>query len=182
MTALYGLVVTAASQSRAPNILLPSTPDLVWSLVLTVITGFVVMRYALPAIGKVLDERSQKIEGSLAQAQQVRDEANAMMDTRQAMMDQARADAAKTRDEARAQAADIVKQGQAQGAAEAQRITSAAQVEIEAQRQAAQESLRGDVGTLATALTSALVGQALASQAAQSQVIDSLLDQLEAGV
>ena len=62
---------------------------------------------------------------------------------------------------------------------EAARITATAQVAIEAERQQAVNSLRNEVGALATELASKIVGEALDDQVRQSRIVDRFLEDLE---
>jgi F-type H+-transporting ATPase subunit b len=62
---------------------------------------------------------------------------------------------------------------------EAARITASAQVAIEAERQQAVNSLRNEVGALATELASKIVGEALDDQVRQSRIVDRFLEDLE---
>ena len=62
---------------------------------------------------------------------------------------------------------------------EAARITATAQAAIESERQQAINSLRSEVGTLATELASKIVGEALDDQVRQSRIVDRFLSDLE---
>ena len=63
--------------------------------------------------------------------------------------------------------------------AEARRVTEAANVQIEAERQQALTSLRAEVGALATDLAGRIVGESLQDEARQSRVVDRFLDDLD---
>ena len=65
---------------------------------------------------------------------------------------EARAEASRIREEAREQGAQIVAQHREQAVTEAERITSAAQAQIEVERAQALAQLKGEVGTIATTL------------------------------
>ena len=69
--------------------------------------------------------------------------------------------------------------GQAQ--AEAARITESAKKQIEAERQQAMVSLRGEVGRLSTDLACRIVGESLHDEARQRGIVDRFLAELEAG-
>jgi len=62
---------------------------------------------------------------------------------------------------------------------EAARITASAHASIEAERQQAINSLRNEVGALATELASKIVGEALDDQVRQSRIVDRFLADLE---
>jgi F-type H+-transporting ATPase subunit b len=62
---------------------------------------------------------------------------------------------------------------------EASRITAGARAAIEAERQQAMNALMQEVGSIATALASKIVGESLEDQARQSRVVDRFLEDLE---
>jgi F-type H+-transporting ATPase subunit b len=98
-----------------------------------------------------------------------------------AQLDDARHEAARMREEAREQGAAIIAEMRERAEAEARRITDAAQSQIEADRQQAFTSLRGEVGTLATELASRIVGESLTDVARQTRMVDRFLDELDSG-
>jgi F-type H+-transporting ATPase subunit b len=169
-----------AAEESTTNLLLPHDYDLVWSLVIVTIVGFVFYRYVLPKFQAVLDERTAKIEGGISQAEQAQQEAAAALAEYHQQLAESRADAAKTREEARAEGAVIVAELKTKANEEAARIVETAHRQIEAERQAAAVSLRAEVGTLATELASRIVGESLQDSARQSRVVDRFLDELEA--
>ncbi|MAB19699.1 MAG: F0F1 ATP synthase subunit B, partial [Microbacterium sp.] len=65
-------------------------------------------------------------------------------------------------------------------ASEAARITASAHSQIEAERQAALVSLRGEVGTLALDLAGGVIGETLSDDAKAQAVVDRFLADLEA--
>ncbi|MDR2722630.1 MAG: F0F1 ATP synthase subunit B [Cellulomonadaceae bacterium] len=162
------------------SLFLPEPADLFWSAVVLAIIAVVFYKMVLPPMNKILDERAEKIEGGLAQAAKAQEAAEQALANRQAMMEQAHADAAKARDEAREQGKQIIADSRASAQVEAQRIADAAGRQIDADKQAAAVALRSDVGELATELASKIVGESLADDAAKSRMVDRFLDDLEA--
>ncbi|AEG45023.1 F0F1 ATP synthase subunit B [Isoptericola variabilis] len=177
-------VVVAAEETEVSglDLFLPAGYDLLWSAVITLVIAFVFYRYVLPRFNAVLDERTAKIEGGLAKAEQAQQEAAAALAEYHQQLADARAEAAQTREEARAEGAAIVAEMRAKAQEDAQRIVETAKRQIEAERQAAAVSLRAEVGVLATELASKIVGESLQDQARQSRVVDRFLDELEATV
>lgn len=171
---------TVAAAEEAPNILLPTVPDIVWSLVIFVVIAVVLGRYAVPRLTAILDERSERIESGLRLADEAKAAAARSREDIEAELAEARREAAGMRERAHEEGKQIVAEARERARAEAERITSQAQRQIEADRQAAQISLRTDVGMLATELASRIVGESLREQALQSRVIDRFLDEIEA--
>ena len=173
-------LLTAAEEAETPNPLLPETYDIVWSLFIVIILGFVFLKYALPKIQAVLDERTELVEGGLAKAEAAQAEAAAAKDEYQQQLTEARTEAARIREEARAEGTAIVAESRTRASAEAARIVENAQRQIDAERQQASVSLRNEVGELATELASKIVGESLADEARRSRVVERFLDELEA--
>ena len=76
-------------------------------------------------------------------------------------------------------AKSIVAAGRAEAQDEANRILEVAQRQILAERQAAQISLRAEVGLLASELAEKIIGEQLRDTALTSRVVDRFLDELE---
>ena len=172
-------LVQAADEAETPNPLLPEMYDIVWSLVIVITLGFVFLKYALPKIQAVLDERTELVEGGLAKAESVQAEAAAALVEYQQQLNDARTEAARIREEARAEGSAIVAESRTRATAEAARIVENAQRQIDAERQQASVSLRNEVGALATELASKIVGESLEDEARRSRVVERFLDDLE---
>ena len=175
-------VLPAASEGgeEGGNMLLPETSDLVWGTVAFVIIAVVLLRYALPRFTKVLDERTRRIEEGLELADKAKeDQTNAELKAAR-LVEDARRDAAKIREDAQAQAKEIVAVAREAAQGEAGKAMDAAERQIQADRQAAQISLRTDVGLLASSLAEKIVGEQLKDTELSARVIDRFLDDLEA--
>lgn len=172
--------IMAAGEPTGLNLFIPAGYDIFWSAVVMVIIGVPFYLWVLPTFTRILDERTAKIEGGLNQAQEAQAEADALLADYKAQLSEARTEAARIREEARTEAGQIVSEAKDQAVVDAQRINENAKRQIESERQAAEVSLRGDVGTLATELASKIVGESLEDVARQSRVVDRFLDDLEA--
>jgi len=175
-------VLPAASEGgeESGNMLLPETSDLVWGTVAFVIIAVVLLRYALPRFTKVLDERTRRIEEGLELADKAKeDQTNAELKAAR-LVEDARRDAAKIREDAQAQDQEIVAAAREAAQGEAGKALDAAERQIQADKQAAQISLRTDVGLLASSLAEKIVGEQLKDTELSARVIDRFLDDLEA--
>ncbi|MFW7413587.1 F0F1 ATP synthase subunit B [Demequina sp. SO4-18] len=176
------VIVVAAGESEYPNPLIPAAYDILWSSVVFLIVVGVFMKVLLPKLQKVLDERAETIEGGILKAEKAQAEAAAALEEYTAQLTEARAEAARIREDARAEAGQIVAETREHAAEDAQRLVQTAHKQIDAERQQAIVSLRGEVGSLASELASRIVGESLADDARQQRIIDSFLDDLEAQV
>jgi F-type H+-transporting ATPase subunit b len=174
--------VLAAEEGGGQNPFLPASYDIIWSIVCLVIIGLYLYKKVLPGIGKVLDARTEKIEGGIAKAEQMQAQATAALAENERGLEEARHEAARVREGAQEEGKTIVAEARARAQAEANRIVENAQRTIEAERQQAVVSLRAEVGALASELASRIVGESLLDDARRTRVIDRFLDELEAGV
>ena len=157
--------------------ILPHAHEIFWSAVVLLLILLVVGRYALPRLYAVLDERAQRIQEGLDLADKAKqDQADAEKRATR-LVDEARREAARIRDNAQGEAKEII--AKARDDAEAAGIVEGAQRQILAEKQAAQISLRTDVGMLASTLAERIVGEHLGDTALSERVIDRFLDELE---
>jgi F-type H+-transporting ATPase subunit b len=173
-------LVHAAEGEAVQNPLIPAIYDIVWSLIPFALILFLFWKVVLPRMQKTLDARSAAIEGGMKLAETAQAEAAAALDEYNKQLADARAEAAKIREQARLDGTKILTELKEQAAAEAARITQAAQAQIEAERQTALVSLRSEVGTLAIDLASGVIGESLSEDKRASAIVDRFLADLEA--
>ena len=169
-----------AAEGSNQNPLLPATYDIVWSAIAFLIILVAFWKVFLPKVQVMLDARAEAIEGNIAKADEAQAKAEAALQEYTAQLASARQEAGEIRDSARADANKIVAKAKEDAVAEQARITHAAQVQIEAERQSAMVSLRKDVGSLAINLASGVVGESLSDDNKASALVDRFLADLEA--
>lgn len=162
------------------NPLLPGIPDLLWGALCFIVILFFFWKRVLPRMQKLLDERAEAIEGNIAKADEAQAKAEALLEEYTAQLAEARSEAAKIREQARADGAKILAELKEQATLEAARVTTNAQAQIEAERQAAVVSLRTEVGSLAIDLASGVVGEVLSDDTKAQAIVDRFLAELEA--
>lgn len=174
-------MILAEGEATVPGykLLIPAVPEIVWSLIFLVIFAVVFMRFVLPRLNAVLDERSAKIEGGLQKAQEVQEEAERLRSDNEQELAAARQEAAGIREKARQDGARIVEEAKARADAESERILAAGRQHLTAERLAASTQLRSEVGTLASDLASKIVGESLTDDERSNRVIDRFLADLE---
>jgi len=168
-----------AAEGEASNPLLPAIYDIVWSIIPFALVLLLFWRVVLPRLQKTLDERSEAIEGGIAQAESAQAEAKEALEKYNALLADARAEAASIRDQARAEGTQILQEMKNSAQAEADRIAENAQAQIEAEHHQAVLSLRKEVGNLALDLASAVVQERLSEDAKAASVVDKLLADLD---
>jgi F-type H+-transporting ATPase subunit b len=168
-----------AAEGEATNPLLPAIYDIVWSIIPFALVLFLFWRLVLPRLQKTLDERSAAIEGGIAQAQNAQAEAKVALEKYNALLQEARSEAAEIRDKARTEGSVILAEMKESAQAEANRIAQSAKAQIETERHQAVLSLRKEVGTLALDLAAAVVQERLNEDAQAASVVDKLLADLD---
>ena len=161
------------------NPLVPNLTESISGLLAFLIVFGVLAKLVMPRAQKILEDRTNAIEGGIQRAKQVQDEADARLKDYQDQLAAARHEASRLREEAREQGAQILAQMRAEGEAQRQRLIDSAQETIDANRQQALNSLRAEVGSLAIQLASRIVGESLEDEARQRRTVDRFLAQLE---
>ncbi len=172
-------LATEEGQSGGTAFILPHAHEIFWAAIVLLLILLVVGRYALPRLYAVLDERAQRIQEGLDLADKAKQEQAGAEKRATRLVDEARREAARIRDNAQGEAKEIIAKARTDAQAEAAGIIEGAQRQILAEKQAAQISLRTDVGMLASTLAERIVGEQLSDTALSERVIDRFLDELE---
>ena len=162
-----------------PNILMPALYDIVWSLIAFAILLFVFWKFVLPMVKKVLEERTEKIEGGIERAEAAQREAKEALDKYNEQLAEARGEAAKIREDARLQGQQILSDMKADAQKESDRIVANGQQQLQAQRQQIVTELRSDLGKQSVDLAEKLMGEQLSDNVKQSGTIDRFLADLD---
>lgn len=178
---MTSLVAQAAAEGSVDGIqvVLPPLGEIFYAALILLAILLVVGKYALPRIYALLDERQAKIEEGLGAAEKAREDRALAARERDELLRDASAEAQTTRERATEDARRILADAREEARAESQRIIEGAQRQIAAERQAAEISLRSDVGLLATELAEKIVGEQLKDTALSARVVDRFLDELE---
>ena len=169
-----------SGQGGGTAFILPPLYEIFWAAVVLLLILLVVGRFALPRLYAVLDERARRIQEGLDLADKAEQDQSDAEKRAARLVDEARREAARIRDNAQSEAKEIISQARADAQTEAAGILEGAQRQILADKQAAQISLRTDVGMLASTLAERIVGEQLKDTALSERVIDRFLDELEA--
>ncbi|MCL2788112.1 MAG: F0F1 ATP synthase subunit B [Micrococcales bacterium] len=173
-------MILASGAPEGAGLFIPPLFEVIASVLCLLPIAWIVAKKAVPIYLRTLDERTEKIEGGLRRAAEAEEQIAVERAQWAQEIADARAQSGKARDEARAEAQAIVAEARAQASQEAERLLATAKAQIAAEAKAAEEDLRGHIGTLATQLAGQIVGEALEDQALATRVIDRFLDDLEA--
>ncbi|TGB15012.1 hypothetical protein [Streptomyces sp. MZ04] len=142
----------------------PLKPDPHHLVVAAVLFGsvFLVVRRILPRLDRVLEVRAGILEGVTGgAAAELRLEAERVRDKREAMLAEARHEAALVRQQAREEGAALIAAAREDGVRERAELVASGQARIETERASAEAELRGQVSELASELASRIVGEPL---------------------
>ena len=180
MTIAMHQVIAASEDVGGLAVILPPLYEIFWSAVVLLIVLLLVGKFALPRLYAAMDERQAKIEEGLAFAEKAKEDQARVARDREDALKQANIEAHEIREKASQEAQGIIADARVEAQNEATRILENAQRQILAEKQAAEISLRSDVGLLATELAEKIVGEHLSDTALPSRVVDRFLDDLEA--
>lgn len=158
------------------------TPDfglIFWMFLSFAVLFFILWKFAWPAITKMIDQRAELIDKGVEYAQQARQD-----------LDQAQANAEEVMQEARRQQADILREAdrvktqiieEARGEARqaAAKELDQAKLQIEQARKEAEQNIRDEVSAFALNIAQKVVRNQMSDTKAQTQLVDSLLDEIE---
>ena len=170
------------------------TPELglvFWMFVTFVLLFLILAKFAWPVIIKMLEERADMIDKGVVYAQNAKEQ-----------LDNAKSEAASYIAEARKQQAEILREAdkmktqiieeyrRQQGdigankdvvaaTVEAKKVMDAANLAIEQARKASEKQLRQEVSAFALGIAEKVVRENLASESAQTKLVDKLLNEVE---
>jgi len=176
MNTLVNSVTAVAEES---NPLLSLSPGLmVWTMIMFLLTLFILKKYVFGPVGEMIDKRRQKIEDDISQAERSRDEAVQLLENYKVQLADARKEADELRDRGRREGererASIVTAAEGQR----ERIMSDTKQQIDAQSQAAMQSVRGDVASIALAAAEKVTRKSL-NDADHRRLVEEALQEIE---
>ena len=161
------------------NPLIQVTPGLmIWTIVLFLITLWVLKRYAFGPIQKMIDERRDQIRQSIEAADAARDESRKLLEEHRQLIAQARGEAEAILAEARRTRDSMEQRMRDETEAERQRRLEETRKEIAAETARALEQIRSEVADLTLEAASRVVGRALDADR-DRQLIAEAVDSLD---
>ncbi|MGB3356960.1 MAG: F0F1 ATP synthase subunit B/delta [Mycobacterium sp.] len=152
---------------------------LIGNLVGFAIIGFLVWKYVVPLVRKMMHQQQEAVRVALEESKSAEEKlANADQMHAKALED-AKSDGAKVTDEARADSARIVEQLREQAGTDAERIKAQGEQQVQLLRQQTIRGLRQNLGVESVQRAEDLVRNFVADPAAQSSIVDKFLDELD---
>lgn len=170
-----GLIPMASSSS---NILVPNGTFWVEVIAFALLVAFLAWK-VIPPINKAMTERQERIRKQFADLEQAENDAREAEQKFKAQLADARHEAARIREEAREQGAAIIADMRRQATEESDRILRHARTQLEAERVQAIQSLRAEVGSMATELAGRIIGESLEDDARSGRTVERFIASLE---
>ena len=160
------------------SLLLPDSGLLFWMTLVFLVVFFILWKWGFPSIIKMVNERKEYIDESLAKAEEANLRLANIQKQGEELLMEAREKQAQILREASETRETIVGQAQEKAREESARILSEAKVEIESQKQAAIRDIRSQVADLSVQIAEKILHKELSGSAEQAQLIDRLLDEV----
>ena len=155
---------------EAPNPLLPETNEIIWGTFFFVVVAFVMIKFAVPALKKGMEARSDKISADLSGAEAAKAEAAQMLEEYRAQLADARAEADRIIEEARGQAEQVRQDLIARAESDAAEARQRAVADLEASVNRLKADLQTDVGQFAIELAERIVERSIDRDAQQALI------------
>lgn len=157
--------------------LYPHANELIVGAIAFAILFFFIWKWALPRLNKLLEERREKIQGQLEEAEKARREADEVRRRYEDQLRDARGEANRIIEEARKTAESLSKDMLAKADDESRKVVARAQEEIRAERDRAMEELKSSIADLSFMVAERVVGDNL-SKERHLKLVDGYIDEL----
>ena len=135
------------------------------------------MKFVWPVIRNAMDARTQQIAEGLSAAERAHRDLELAKDKVSSQLKDAKVEAASIIEQANRRAAQIIDEAKDRARDEGDRIKASAQAEIEQESNRAREQLRAQVGALAVAGASRILGRAV-DEKAHRDIVDQIAQEL----
>ena len=164
---------------EASNALIKVTPGLmIWTIISFLITLFVLKRYAFGPIQRMIDQRRERIEQAIAEADHARDEARNLLEEHRKLIAQAKAESEEILSEARKVADAQRDRAREETEEDRQRRLEETRRQIEQATAQALGQIRDEVGRLSLLAAEKITRKSL-DEADQRRLIDEALSEID---
>jgi F-type H+-transporting ATPase subunit b len=151
---------------------------MIWTLIAFAVTFFVLRKYAFGPIQKIIDERRQRIDDAIAEADNARVEARELLEQHRALIGQAKSESAEILADARKVAEAQMTRVREEAEVERQRRLEDTRKQIDAETARAIDQIRSEVADLTIEATERVVGKVLDAED-QRRLIDEAIEGLD---
>ena len=147
------LLPMAAEEEGGSFLVSPGLGLMIWTLVLFLITMWVLKRFAFPRIGDALEKRANAIRENIEASEKQREEADKLLDEYRHRLTEAREQADDISARARKAAEAAVAEATSEGKAKREELVAAARKDIETETRRSLEQIRKEVADLTVLAT-----------------------------
>ncbi len=165
----------------APNPIIPELTEIIWGGAAFVVLLALMKWKLFPVVKNLMEQRTQRIQDSLDDADRERAEAAEVRARYEAELADAKAEAARLVDEAREQAASVRADLQARAEADIADMRERAAADVEASKRQAIADLQSEVSDIALGAAEAVLGRSLENPEMQRQLVDDYIASVGAG-
>ena len=158
------------------------TPDfglIFWMFLSFAVLFFILWKFAWPAITKMIDQRAELIDKGVEYAQQAKQDLDNAQAKAEEVIQQARSRQADILREADRIKTQIIEEARGEARQAAAKELDQAKLQIEQARKEAEQNIRDEVSAFALNIAQKVVRNHMSASKAQSQLVDSLLDEIE---
>jgi len=180
--ALFASIILLAQEEEVAHTnekedLYPHLNELIVGAIAFAVLFFFIWKWVLPKVNALLEERRQKIQGSLEEAEKAKQEAEQLLVRYESQLRDARGEANRIIEEARKTADSMRKDLLTRAEEESRQVVARAQEEIRAERDRAFEELRTSIGELSVELAGRVVGETLTKDR-HMKLVDSYISEV----
>lgn len=161
-----------------PSILTPDFGLLFWMLLAFLIVFFLVGKYGLPVITKMVEDRKNYIDQSLQKAHEANERLASIEQESERLLNEARARQAEILSQAKATGDSIVSEARKKAQDEGVKLLQEAKAQIAVEKENALRDIRQTVADLSIVIAEKVVRQKLADNAEQQKLIENMLDEV----
>lgn len=176
MPAVPSLPLASSSFLITPNVGM-----MIWTIVVFVISLFILRKTVFPRIGEALDKRAKTIEGEIDTAAELRKEADQVLVEYRERLTEARQQAEEIVQRARQTAEAQVREAHAEGEAKRDQLLAQTKRDIEAETRRSLDQIRREVADL-TVLATEKVTRKTLTEADQRKLVEDALSELDFAV
>jgi F-type H+-transporting ATPase subunit b len=167
----------APEEANEASDLYPHANELIVGAIAFGVLFFFVWKWVLPRLNKLLEERREKIQGQMEEAERARREADEVRRRYEEQLRDARGEANRIIDEARKTAESLSRDMLAKADDESRKVVARAQEEIRSERERVFEELKATVAELSIKVAERVVGESLTKDR-QMNLVDSYIAEL----
>jgi F-type H+-transporting ATPase subunit b len=161
ITGLVPLAAAAAEDEGGSFLVSPGLGLMIWTLLLFLITMWVLKRFAFPRIGEALEKRANAIRENIEASERQREEADELLAEYRQRLKEAREQADDIAARARKAADAAVAEATAEGKGKREELVAAARKDIETETRRSLEKIRKEVADLTVLATEKVTRKSL---------------------